>query len=64
MAWVGGTKGRFKASGREFKVVATTSSSSTIRFRFERQTFEIADAELDKTAEVIADWTERPEARA
>lgn len=48
-----GTKGRLKASGREFEIVATTSTTSTIRFRFERETFEIKDEELRALAEPI-----------
>jgi hypothetical protein len=48
-----GQKGRFKISGLEFEIVATTSSTSTIRFRYERQVYEVADGDLRTAADTI-----------
>ena len=50
VSYTAGVKGHFKASGREFVIVATSSLTSTIRFRYDQDTpanrVEIADSEL------------------
>ena len=47
-----GHKGKLKASGREFEIVATTSQTTTIRFRGERETHEFDDTVLDRKSVV------------
>lgn len=51
-----GSKGKLKASGREFEIVATTSLTSTIRFRGEREEYEINDEDLRAVAIQIEDY--------
>jgi hypothetical protein len=53
-----------KASGREFEIVSHTTSSSTIRFRGERETYEIPDLDLSANADEIAAFHDPEEKRA
>ena len=46
-----GRHGTFRASKREFEIVSTTSATSTIRYRYERTTIEVQDAELRDLAD-------------
>jgi hypothetical protein len=50
-----GTKGHFRASGKEFMIVATTSTTSTIRYRREldtpRNRHEIPDKDIREWAD-------------
>jgi hypothetical protein len=52
-----GRKGRFKRSKKEFEIVSTTTSTSTIRFHWEKELYELPDTELREAAEEIATWT-------
>jgi hypothetical protein len=53
-----GIKGRLKASGKEFEIVAVTATTSTIKFRWERDTHEIKDSELKELADQIERFSE------
>lgn len=48
-----GYKGRFKASGLQFEIVETTSSTSTIRIRENGEVAEVRDDDLKASAEGI-----------
>jgi hypothetical protein len=53
-----GNKGKFIASGKEFEIVDITSSTSTIRFRYEKTTYELKDEDLKSQAEQIDKFSE------
>lgn len=54
-----GKKGRLKASNIEFEIVATTSTTSTIRYRGTRTQVEVEDEQLRKLAVGISEWGEK-----
>lgn len=53
-----GTKGRLKASGREFEIIDTTFNTSTIKYRFTKEIYEISDADLKDAADSIEKFSD------
>lgn len=48
-----GIRGRLKASRLEFIITAVTSTTSTIRFRYRNELYEVPDADLKAAADQV-----------